>query len=282
MLASGDEFSDLLIFKRRGMSTEAAPQKVEAPAPQAAQQVQQPQQPQQPQQLQQPAKPIAQPAKPKIPEAVKAERLKDVKSLSCINHPWRSAYAYCAVDGLPYCFVDLIEFGGKTYCLNDIDSVLRTEGRSSIPVPRNGFSMFSSALLFVNAAVLYYYTQSQTSFIYALVLKQGVLNFLLSLNALYIFPIADVAVMALGIMAAVAILKKSYALFGIAFIATFVSLVIMVYQYFSSSVGYAFLSSVILLIAVTTVVYSRMSSVTTKSEKYLKNPEVDWPMPEVF
>jgi len=277
-LASGDDFSDLLIFKRRGMATETVTKKEEAPVPQTLQT-----QPTQPTQ-----RPAAEerarqpPQKPKASVVAVGGQQKDVKSLYCINHPWRSAYAYCAVDGLPYCFVDLIEYGGKTYCLNDIDSVLRTEGKAEMVTPKNGFSMISSALLLANVAVIFYFTQSQTRFVSSLALQQGFLNFLLNINMLYIFPVANIAVMVLGIMGAVAILKKSYKFFGIAFLTTFGSLFIMIYQYFSNSVAFALLSSVILMIAVSTVVYSRMSSVTAKTERYLKSPDIDWPKPELF
>lgn len=284
-MASGDDFSDLLIFKKRNMVPETTPKKEER---QQQQTKYVPITPAQPREFQPSAKPLSQPIPLQLPERPKAaitekEPQKDAKSLYCINHPWRSAYGYCAKDKLPYCFVDLIEYGGKTYCLNDIDSVLRMEGSepSKFP-PNNNFSILSSILLFANVVIIFYYTRQQTEFIVSLAARQGIASFLLGLNQLYLFPVANIAVIVFGIIAALAILRRSLPLFIFAFMVTFGSIFIMVYQYVSNSVPFALISSVVLLISVSTLIYSRMSAITANVEKYLSGPEIDWPRPEVF
>ena len=269
MLVSGDDFSDLLIFKGKNANPETAPKKGDEIIVQPQQAAQSPSKVN--------VQPQAKQSQQQIPKKQKA-----LKAIFCINHPWRKAYGYCAKDGLPYCYVDLIAYGGKTYCLNDIDTVLRSEGESIRVKPKNSFSAMSSVLLFVNAAVLLYFTRSQMAFITSLALKQGVISFLLNLNSLYVFPVANIAVVVLAVLAAIAILGRSLTLFTFAFFATFGSLLIMIYQYFSNSVVYSLISSVILMIAVSALVYSRMSSVSASSEKYLATPDIDWPKPEVF
>ncbi len=280
MLVSGDYFSDLLIFKGKNANTGTDPKKNYKLTiqPQQADRLQskddvQPQAGQAPQQVSK---------NQKSSEDIRAEKPNVTSNVFCINHPWREAYGYCAKDGLPYCYVDLIEYGGKAYCLNDIDSALRNEGESIKVEPKNGFSAMSSVLLFANAAVLLYFTRSQIAFITSLALKQGVISFLLNLNSLYIFPIANIAVVVLAVFAAIAILGRSLSLFAFAFFVTFGSLLIMIYQYLSNSVVYSLISSVVLLIAVSAMVYSRMSAVSASSEKYLATQEIDWPKPEVF
>lgn len=299
MLASSDDFSDLLIFKRRNVPIVAAQNKDEkqsaipsaqqkpteqpkveqkiGPQP-AVQQISQPQV--QPQQMQPRSEQI--PQNPKAALEKESVQSRDAKGKFCINHPWREAYSYCAKDGLPYCFVDLIQHGGKMYCLNDIDNALRSEGEAPKVIPKNGFSIISSALLFANSILIFYFAQSQTNFVTSLALKQGILSFILNLNPLYFFPVANIAVIVFGILAGIAILGRSPYLFLFAFVATFGSLFIMVYQYFSNTVSYSLLSSIVLLITVSALTYSRMSSVTATTEKYLSSPTVNWPKPEVF
>ncbi len=313
-MASDDDFSDLLIFKGRNVKPKAAPVKEEtSPEPKAAPKKEEAPLPQKIEIRQQKPAPAAEPArsvqfrqaqqmatrpqpartdealqsvqkeKQKEAPATKASaEAKSVKNVSCINHPWRGAYAYCATDGLPYCFVDLISYEGKMYCLNDIDAALRLGSKQSSPSTRNGFSMLSSALLLLNSAMILYYTQNQARFILGAAIKQGVISFIFNLNPLYFFPVADILVIAFGILGALFMLKNSVYLFSFAFFMTFGSAFIMGYQYLSNSTGYALASSIIFLITASVLVYSRMSSVTTTSDKYLAPTQMDWPKPEVF
>ena len=275
-MASVDDTSDLLIFKRRDVQLQPN-QPPQAKSPSKT--VQQPAQPaSQPQLLEIPQHA---PSKAKIRDVASAQT-RDVKGVSCINHPWRPAYAYCAKDGLPYCFVDLISHGGKNYCLNDIDSVLRSEGEETTPKPKNSFTLLSSALLFSSALIILYFTQKATELMAYLAMKQGAISFLLNLNPLYIFPVANIAVILLALFGAITILRNSLGFFAFAFAATLGALFIMIYQYSISSADYALISSVIMLLSVSTIVYSRMSSLTSSTVKYISTPEIQWPKPEAF
>jgi hypothetical protein len=297
MLGSENDFSDLLIFKRRNKPTEEfqknqaqkneATQKqqnygTKAPASwQAAKVGLQSKENSQKENNPAASKP-QQRKQPEVESNAANMQPKDVKGAFCINHPWREAYAYCAKCGLPYCFVEIMKYDGKMYCLDDIDSVQKAAGENENTVQRNSFSMLASVLLFANIAAIAYYTWKSTALLISLILSQGVLNFFVHLNQLYLFPIANVSVEVFGVIAAFVVLGRRFSAFTFSFIVTFVSVFIMVYQYLSNSETYALISSIILMIALSAMVYSRMTSETSKSESFASAPEVEWPKPEVF
>ncbi len=279
-----EDFSDLLIFKSRGISVQQKQKKEEQPAPEAPKPAPKAEKPAvQPQPAPERQMPPPKPIQNAAPEQPRAVQKEDISSKTCINHPWRSAYGYCAKDGLPYCFVDLVDYGGKSYCLNDIDAAMRAENEEQKEAPRNNsISAFSSALILINVAVLFYFTQSQTMFIAQTALQQGIAHFIVNFNTLYTFPVADIIVMAVGIASVISLLRNSMILFAISFVSTFGSAFLMAYQYLSTSITYPLISSVILLIASSTLVYSRMSAFNTAATEVYATPEIEWPKPEAF
>ncbi len=278
-----EDFSDLLIFKSRGINIQQK-QKKEAPEPEVPKSASTVEKKEvEPQPIQEIPKPAQKPVQSAPAQPPNMPPKDDLRNKTCINHPWRAAYGYCATDGLPYCFVDLVEYKGKSYCLNDIDAAMRVENEETTEAPRNNaISAFSSALVLINAAVLFYFTHSQTQFIAQVALQHGIANFIVNFNALYTFPVADIIVMAVGIASAISLLRNSLVLFAIAFVSTFGSAFLMAYQYLSTSITYPLISSVILLIASSTMVYSRMSAFSTTTTEIYTPTDMEWPKPETF
>ncbi len=278
-----EDFSDLLIFKSRGINVQQK-QKKEEPVtetPKSAPKIEK--QEVEPQPVPENPKPTPKPVQSAPEQWPSMAPKDDIRNKTCINHPWRSAYGYCATDSLPYCFVDLVEYKGKSYCLNDIDAAMRVENEEVTEAPRNNaISAFSSALVLINAIVLFYFTHSQTQFIAQVALQHGIANFIINFNSLYTFPVADIIVMAVGIASAISLLRNSLVLFAIAFVSTFGSAFLMAYQYLSTSITYPLISSVILLIASSTMVYSRMSAFSTTATEIYAPADIEWPKPETF
>ncbi|MHB1830494.1 MAG: hypothetical protein ACYCO0_03815 [Candidatus Micrarchaeaceae archaeon] len=295
--------SDLLIFKRRNLRSpdiqakpkvqEQKPQPVRKPQAQQTKPQPQPKTVQAKPELQvKPAyKPEPQPQLQAQPdkandaqkqEAPLTQASQDIENLFCINHPWRHAYGRCSKDSLPYCYVELMDYKGKLYCLNDIDSAMAVNGEEMKINNVNRFSILTSVLLIANSALLAYFLYDQAQFLVSQAIKQGVSNFLLQLNMLYVFPIANILIILLGVVAAITILRKSIYMFGFTFVFTFASLLIMTYEYLSTSANYMIVSGVILLVAISTTVYSRVSSLEITSTQAIPAPEMNWPKPEVF
>ena len=296
--------SDLLIFKRRNLrsSDMLLQPKIQEQQLQPVKRLQEQQiKPQLQPKSTQPQRPKLQP-KPEskqessmplqmLPNKAKAEleqqspqpqTSQDIESLFCINHPWRHAYGICSKDRLPYCYVELMDYKGKPYCLNDIDSAMAVNGEEIRVNNVNRFSMLTSVLLIVNSSLLAYFLYDQAQFLVSQAIKQGISNFFFQLNMLYVFPIANILIILLGVIAAITILRKSIYMFGFTFVFTFASLLIMVYEYLSTSANYMIVSGVILLVAISTTVYSRVSSLEITSNQVILAPEMNWPKPEVF
>ncbi len=217
----------------------------------------------------------------------KIQSQEDVKKLYCINHPWRHAYAICDRCKLPYCYVDLIAFKKRFYCLQDIDFAARqkietAEGTFS----PNNFSIIASGMFLANSILLIYSTYHQMEFLFSSTFSaglSGMLQFFLNLNPQYYLPFANTLIIIFGFVSATAILRKSPASFGFGFIFAFISLLIVAYEYLNSSVTYLLVSSLLMLITISFATFSRMSSESQLAEEsYNMVPSVEWPKPEVF
>ncbi len=262
----GSEGSDLLIFSERGY---------ESPKAKAAKKPAQ-------QERAIAAQPVQKAAKePGQPQGSQAE----VKDLYCTNHPWRKAYAICDKCKLPYCYVDIIEYKKKTYCLQDIDFAAKQQEKEVEEVVTNNFSMVASALFLANSVLLLYFTYQQASFMFTSAAGQGLSGaaaFFLNLNPQYYVPLANTLIIVFGFVSAVAILRRSISSFGFSFFYAFITLFIIAYEYLNSNVTYLLMSSIILLLTISFTTYSRMSSTTPAESNYNTLPSVEWPKPESF
>lgn len=297
-----DEVSDLIIFRNRPKEEEIPKDKTQAKlqgvevASDKQVQVQQevPEQKAEktePQPMQESAKkPARQPAPQefapesqftKMPLSIN-DSIRLAKGQFCINHQWRHAYAVCSVCKLPYCYVDIMEQGGKLYCINDIESVKVNQGEAAQQQSVNSFSIMASVLFIANSLLLAHFTSPQLSFMTGAAAKSGLSNFILHLSPSYYTPILNIAIVILGLIAAYTILRKSTLGLAFSLFISFGGLLAVLYEYLNSSVDYLFVSTILLLITLAAIAYSRMSSVSELSESRSLTPDIDWPKPEMY
>ncbi len=265
-----DNNLDLLIFKYRGMQSPAIKAK---PKQQA--------EPQQ-KQIAVPKENAVQPAKVQQKREIAETEQKSAEGF-CVNHPWRRAYATCDICKLPFCYAEIMEHDGMYYCLSDIDAVMNKEGpvKRSSSAGVNTFSVVASVLLLVNSAVLGVFTYPQIEFVVSSALKQGVVSFITSINQLYYPPLANAFIIVFGLLAALAVTRKSTLMFTFAFSIVFASLFLIVYEYLATSVYYFLPSGMLLVITVMFSAYSRMSSLTDTRQE-IAATALNWPKPETF
>jgi len=213
-----------------------------------------------------------------------ARQKESAVELYCTNHPWRRAYARCTNCQLAYCYADLMYYNNKPYCLQDIDDAMKTDGISPQLDRPNNFSIGASFMLAANSVILGYFLYGQAEFLAAQFTKQGAESFILSsINSVYLVPIANILIIALGIVASLVIYKRSQYTFSFSFGFGFVALFIMLYEYLNNAQIYMALSSFLLLMSVTLMIYSRMSSFRDlQDQKINTTVEVNWPRPETF
>ncbi len=204
-----------------------------------------------------------------------AESMNAAKGQFCVNHQWRHAYAICAVCNLPYCYVDIMEKNGKMYCLQDIDST--ESGTEKLQPGINTLSVLSSVIFIANSVALGIFSYPQAIFILNQVMKA---QFVLTMA--YYFPLANIAVVILGVAAAISIVKRSSTTLAFSLGVSMFGLLVVLYEYLLNSSPYLFVSSALLLVSVATVIYSSMSSVHEVLEVGKFAKDVNWPKPETF
>ena len=263
----GSEGSGLLIFSERGY---------ESPQPKAARKLK----------IQMPSSKSDMQNEVTSPASANTAAQPDIRKLYCTNHPWRQAYAICDKCRLPYCYVDMISYNNKMYCLQDIDFATKQHGLEHEEMGTNSFSVLASMLFLVNSMLLLYFTYPQAIFLLSNAANKGItgaISFFLNFNPQYFAPFANTLIIILGFISAITILRKSVVSFGVSFFVAFISLFIVSYEYLNSSVTYLLLSSLMLLIAISLTLYSRMSAIGQHSEEnYNVLPSVEWPKPEAF
>lgn len=230
--------------------------------------------------------PRPQTVKNKVPstELSAGDSLRLAKGKFCSNHPWRHAYAVCNVCKLPYCFIDIMEDNGKLYCLNDINLALEASGSSNSAI--NSFSIFSSVIFLANSALLGYFMYPQAKFfVLSLIAIGSVPNLvyaLLHITSSYYIPLGNMAVAVLGIVAAITVFRRSIYGFGFSLLVAFCGLLLILYEYLNSSTTYLFVSSILLLVSLAALTYSRMSSAKEVVDSKVLAADIDWPKPETF
>ncbi len=209
-----------------------------------------------------------------------AESLRLAKGKFCENHPWRHAYAVCNVCKLPYCFIDIMEEHGKLYCLNDIDKAMEASNQTANP-SINSFSILSSIIFIINSFVLGYFMLPQATYLVQNAMSVGITKFIFSISNTYYIPIGNMLIAVLGIVAAITVMRRSFYGFGFSLLVSFIGLMLVLYEYLNTSVLYLFISSVLLLLSLASLTYSRMSSAKKVAEEVMA-PEIEWPKPETF
>lgn len=176
---------------------------------------------------------------------------------TCLQHPWRSAYAVCAYCHKPFCFEDIIEHGSHYYCLNDMERVPQEQEK-----PRTlsyGLYLFSGIMLMLAFLVFVYSSyaayinmfsflfgniQSITTAIYESLqlMMEGILMLALFVDAIMILmqsrssvyagiALSMASVVLFGYSLLIGTLSVNYASISTGFIecAAFVSLVMLLY-----------------------------------------------------
>jgi hypothetical protein len=202
------------------------------------------------------------------------------KGLSCVNHPWRQAYAICNYCSRPFCYADLMEHDGNFYCIEDLDQA--TDKKAAKGGSLGAFAIIAALLFIINSGVLAYFAPGQIFFVGDKLLA-GQFSILVATHSqAYYLELANFAVFVLGIISCFAILSKKSAGFFFGAVVAAVSAVIISYQYLNDSTYYLLGMSVIAFIEIVMLTFSRMSAGREIEEEELNPMDIDWPRPEVF
>lgn len=218
-------------------------------------------------------------AKKKVSKNEKSE-MAAAKGLSCVNHPWRQAYAICKYCSRPFCYADLMEHDGNFYCIEDLDQA--TDKKAAKGNSLGAFAIIAALLFIINSGVLAYFAPGQIFFVGDKLIS-GQFSILIATHSqAYYLELANFAVFILGIVSCFAILSKKNAGFFFGAIVAAGSAVIISYQYLNDSTYYLLGMSIIAFIEIVMLTFSRMSAGREIEEEELNPMDIDWPRPEVF
>ncbi|MDE1804752.1 MAG: hypothetical protein KGH59_03140 [Candidatus Micrarchaeota archaeon] len=209
------------------------------------------------------------------------EQRQAAKDQVCLNHPWRPAYAICDFCERPFCYADMMEYGGRYYCLQDID---RVSGKhEAARKPANIFTIVAAMLFFGNAIIIGYFTAPQLGFLSNFVSSANPNSLLSALNASYTIQLFNLGMILLCVMAGILLLilgSGTRAFYSAGVIGT-VILITISSEYLNSNYSSTILiETIISLLDIVFLAYGNMSAATVSYSTDIGPVDIEWPRVE--
>ncbi len=204
------------------------------------------------------------------------------KSLTCLVHPWRSAYAVCNYCKMGYCFADIIELDDGYYCLEDSGKIeIREPFQNNFHI--NAVLRIAVALFFMISILLFIYTYKQASFI-ASNIGLGALLRLPRLPYVYAISIFNMILAILAFIGAMIILAFTARSIETGEVISGTLILIMSYEYMVSGTTYLLGIVICSVAALACVVISRIMENTEVfvRETNTETTKINWPRLETF
>ena len=177
--------------------------------------------------------------------------------MSCVNHPWRKAYAICDVCQRPFCYEDIVEHGGKYYCFDDIGSA-PSGGPDTQMIKYNSIGMVAAVLFFGLFVAFLYLSYTNLEASYSIIASIGFHAFIAQINQDELLLFGGLLISILAFAASILILLESSDSFKTAAGVGVIGMVLFGYQYESTlSIDYGVLAG-ISFIALLMLVYGRV------------------------
>ncbi len=212
----------------------------------------------------------------------KEESIELAKSLTCLAHPWRGAYAVCNYCKMGYCFADIVELDDGYYCLADSGKVaIREPFQSNFHI--NAVLQIAVALFFMISVLLFIYTYKQASFI-ASNIGLGTLLKLPQLPYVYAISILNMILAVLAFIGAIIILVFTARSIETGEVIGGALILIMSYEYMISGTTYLLGIVICSVAALVCVIVSRIMENTEVfvRETNTESTKINWPRLETF
>ncbi len=191
---------------------------------------------------------------------------KIAQHMSCELHPWRRAYAICDYCKRAFCYEDILEVGGKYYCLDDVDKIPEAVRRGQV-VKYNYLGMIASILYMAAFIVFFYYSYNSVLLLVNSIQKIGLPLFITQLDIARELLIAEAILALLAIGTAISILVSSGSSFKLSALVSMVGVGVFGYQYTLYSAIYIAAFAVLTFIAFLLLSYSRVSTESMPEEE---------------
>ncbi len=194
--------------------------------------------------------------RPKQARETKSEVIarESASGLNCIWHPWRQAYAICSYCHRAFCFEDIVAERGNYYCLEDMDTAIRSRMETASNKSSNVSVIAGGAYLIPVIVFIYSYNAALASAV-SYIAAIGFIPFVYNPVYQYAFPLIGGAATMLSFMLGLWLFAGSRKVFpGLAIGAT--TSAIFIYDYLSSASLYDLVIGLTSLAALMLFVYS--------------------------
>ena len=220
-----------------------------------------------------------------IPSKMNQEKTakEPVKGLSCINHPWRSAYAMCAYCHRPFCFADMTKRYDKNYCLEDIDQVTRTPAIKSKRIV--AYNYLAGLIFLIGAGIILYNSYPQihysVNFIIISIKGIGIVNFVKSITLPYLYSLENTFIVAFSIIGGLLLFFRSNKAVILSVLFIVIITLVVSYNYLESSVNYLLYAFISYILSISIVALGKMSNIGNMSFSEVTEG-IEWPKIETF
>lgn len=220
-----------------------------------------------------------------IPSKMNQEKTakEPVKGLSCINHPWRSAYAMCAYCHRPFCFADMTKRDGKNYCLEDIDQVARTPAIKSKRI--FAYNYIAGLIFLIGAGIILYNSYPQIHYSVNLIISTvkgiGIVNFVKSISLPYIYSLENTLLVVFSIIGGLLLFFRSNKAVILSVLLLVIITLVVSYTYLESSVNYLLYAFILYVLSISIVALGKMSNIGSMSVSEVTEG-IEWPKIETF
>ncbi len=210
-------------------------------------------------------------------------KTQSVKGLSCVNHPWRSAYALCNFCHRPFCYADLAKEKNKNYCLEDLDQVTKTQ---AIFTKKNFiYNYVASIFLFIIAAIFLIYAYQQIHYttlnFFKSLTSLGLIPFIKTLSINYIYQLQNPLIVLFSIIAGILLLvRREKAVITSALILVILSMALS-YTFLISNTYYFLYSFISCVISLSIISLGKMSNIGDLHIAEVTEG-IEWPRVETF
>lgn len=179
-------------------------------------------------------------------------------TMNCDLHPWRRAYAICDYCKRPFCYEDIIQSGGKYYCIDDISKVPEAARRLEA-VRYNNLGVLSSLLYIAAFIVFIFYAYPAVLALLTTAVKMGIVTFIGSIDITDALLLAESILAIVSLFGGIGILMTRSSSFKTSAMVSIIGVAVFSYQYINLNVTYLAVVAALVFVAFVTLAYSRVS-----------------------
>ena len=206
----------------------------------------------------------------------------DISRMTCINHPWRQAYALCEYCKRPFCYADMMPSNNKLYCLEDIDRATRMHLKHTEAPSR--FIYITSIMFALCTILLVYLVYVPANYLAIAATSAGFSKALIGVALNYSITIADLFLAFLSFVAALLMLRRTSMSFGFGASVLALILILTSYEYLTSNAQnlYIILSVTLINMGILSVAKMDISGSINSRQSRMSLEGIEWPRPELF